>query len=303
VSTFFAPRTWEELFRIPNLSDSAIPRHQMANGKIVGDYEMDPKSGLRPCGIAQCHTAHRHGYIVELDSEIRSYVGRDCGKSQFGVNWQQMHKTFRLEKQRLSRDRAIREVRSSLLTEIDNWRSLENDETSWAREMLKAFDEMPDAIRKTIESRANSADTAIFELRKETPEEVRRRAFRESYDSRRLPPPKLITVPLGKLRGLAGLRPSTRVDRILDVKVPNLLREARALVLSDASTADELGAMSKELLGIEGRINRAIDQLHKFVDHHNLDLLPHIRALQQYGVHSIRHEVTEGAHKFIIGPR
>lgn len=300
MSTLCAPRTWEELFSISNLSDSYIPRDQMINGKIVGDYEMDPRSGLRPCGIAQCHTDHRRGYIVELDNGVRSYVGKDCGKSKFGADWQKMRKTFSMEKHKLSKDRAIRALRSGLRDQIDNWRSLDNKETAWARALLKAFDEIPDTVRKAIEIRANSADPSIFELRQETPEEVRLRAFRENHAHNRLPQPKTITVSRGRLRGLAALRSSARLDNIINVETPVLLQRAKALVSNDSSTPDELGAMSKELSNIEGRIGRCIEQLRQFVDTQNLDLLPFILALQQHGVKSVRHEITGVIHRFII---
>lgn len=300
MTTLFRPRTWEELFTLPNLSPAAVPREQMVSGKLVGDYEMDPKTGLRPCGIAQCHTDHRHGYIVALSGGLLSYIGRHCGRSQFGAEWSRMRSAFTREKQKQSKERALRELRASLHAQVDNWPSLETEATAWARSVLAAFDEMPATIRQTIESRAKAGDLSVPGSRYETEEEVKRRAFRESRAGKNLPPPQLITFERGPLRGLAALRPSARVDRLLDVVVPTLLREAKALADSDSTPPDDFGKMNKRLTDIVKQLNNSVAQMRQFVEEQNLGLFRFIRPIQLDGVTAVRFESGGPLPKFLI---
>lgn len=298
--TLFRPRTWEELFALPNLSPGAVPREQMVSGKLVGDYEMDAKTGLKPCGIAQCHKDHRHGYIVALSSGLLSYVGRDCGRSQFGAEWSRMRSAFTREKREQSKERALRALRAGLHAQVDNWPSLESEATAWARSVLAAFDEMPATIRQAIESCARAGDISVPGSRYETEEEVKRRVFRESRTGKNLPPPQLITFERGPLRGLAALRPGARVDRLLDVVVPNLLGEAKALADGDSAVLDDFGKMSKRLTDIVKQLDNSVAQMRQFVEEQNLGLLRFIRPVQLDGVTAVRFESDGPLPKFVI---
>ena len=229
MSSLLRPQTWEELFALPNLSPTPIPREQMVSGTLIGDYEMDPKTGFRPCGIAQCHTDHRHGYVVALSSGFLSYVGRNCGKSQFGAEWSRMRSAFSRQKREQSKAEALRQLRTGLHNVLNDWPSLETESTTWARSVLRAFDRLPEPIREALESRARAGDASVPGSRYETDDEIKRRVFRENRDSKKLPPPQMIRFERGPLRGLVALRPTMRSDHLLDAALPALLREAKAL--------------------------------------------------------------------------
>lgn len=300
MTTLFRPQTWEELFALPNLSSTAIPREHMVSGKLVGDYEMDAKTGLRPCGIAQCHTDHRHGFIVALADGMLSYVGRDCGKSQFGAAWNRMRSDLTREKRKQTKEQALRELRSGLLAQIENWPSQETKETSWARSVLSAFDELPEVVRQTIESRAKDGDPSILGSRYETEEEVKRRAFMENRTGKHLPSPNRIYFERGPLRGISALRQNSRVDRLLDLIIPALLREATTLSESESAAPEDFGKMNKRLTDIVKQVNKSIGQIRQFVDAQNLDLVRFIRPIEMAGVVAVRLKNGSTQPKFVV---
>jgi hypothetical protein len=260
----------------------------MVSGTLIGDYEMDPKTGFRPCGIAQCHTDHRHGYVVALSSGFLSYVGRNCGKSQFGAEWSRMRSAFSRQKREQSKAEALRQLRTGLHNVLNDWPSLETESTTWARSVLRAFDRLPEPIREALESRARAGDASVPGSRYETDDEIKRRVFRENRDSKKLPPPQMIRFERGPLRGLVALRPTMRSDHLLDAALPALLREAKALAESEAATPDDIGKMNKRLSDIVKQISNGVAQLREFIDGDNLALLRFIRPIQLVGVTAVR---------------
>lgn len=283
----FSPRTWDELFALPGMSRNPIPRTKMVNGALVGDYEMEPKSGLRPCGIAECHTDHRHGFVVALGDDVLGYIGRHCGRSQFGAEWAKMKSTFRKQKREQSKAQALEELRGELGRKLDDWRTLENDETVWARCVLQAFDALPRSLRDTIENRADAGDAAVPGYRLETKAEVERRAFLQNWKQKSLPPARNITYERGPLLGLASLRRAGRVDALIDVTVPALHKQARQLIESASANPDDFGKMMKRLDDIVKQVDSSIRKLQAFVSPSNLGLLPHLRPFEQAGVVSV----------------
>lgn len=288
----FAPRTWEELFALPGISRDPVLRASMVNGTLIGDYEMEQKSGLRPCGIAECHTDHRHGYVVDLRDGIRSYVGRDCGKSQFGVEWTKMRSAFNKQKREQSKAQALKELRDELARRLDGWQSLESSVTVWARAVLLAFDDLPKMFRDTIESRAAAGDAAVIGYRPETVDEVKMRAFRENWQGKTPPPARNITYERGPLLGLPSLRRAGRVDTLLDLAVPVLHKQARLLIESDMATPDDFGKVLKRLEDIAKQVENSVRQLQSFVVPSNLALLQYLRPFEQAGVVGVHFETT-----------
>ena len=289
MNTIHRPRTWEELRALPGFYEHAVPKEKMVKGKLVGDYEMHPKSGMQPCGIEQCHKEHRHGYVVELPDGGLSNIGRYCGKRHFGADWARVKSTFSKEKREQAKTAAQRELRARLEIQISDWRPVESDETTWARATLKSFNLLPRELRQALESRAMQGDTSIPIWRDETDEELRRRAFYQKDDKKVAR--RRVQDERGPLLGLPGIRPDWRVDRILDERIPALLAEARALLeRADGASTDELDAISRRLSAIPNEIVSSCRQLRLFVSAENLLRLPLLRPFELAGVSSVSYD-------------
>lgn len=135
----------------------------MVKGDVVGEYEMPEKAGLEPCGISQCATPHRRGYLVAIGDGKVGHVGQNCGRKHFGLAWGERVKSYR-------RARGERAKASALLEAITSVRALigaqpiqEDTRIARAREMLGAFDTLPSPLRDSISAKAQDGDPAIWE--------------------------------------------------------------------------------------------------------------------------------------------
>jgi len=282
------PKTWEELYALPGFA-RPVRKELMMKGKLLWDYEMDPKTGMRPCGIEQCHTDHRHGYVVALPGGLLSHIGKDCGRTKFGVEWARMRSTFTREKREYAKSAAVRELRDELARQLAAWPALDNEEMQWARATLSSFDELPSKLRIALESRAEQGDSSIPGWRDETEAEMRQRKF-FAHDPRQKIVQRQIPIERGPLIGLAGIRPNWRVDRWLDIKVPALLAEAEALLAKPGATTEELDGLSRRLNAAPGDVQSSARQLGLFVSQRNLELLPLVRAVDELGIRRVTYD-------------
>ncbi len=73
---------------------------------IIGRYVFGEK--IR-CGLSNCHTPHAKGYIVVTEDGHETNIGKDCGKTYFGVDFEILSNQF-------DRDLAASENREALAT-------------------------------------------------------------------------------------------------------------------------------------------------------------------------------------------
>jgi hypothetical protein len=273
------------------MHQSPLPKAEMITGKIAGDYEMQAKTGLRPCGILKCETDHRHGYVIRLPDDSLSYVGRECGKTLFGRDWVQQRRDYTRTKNEQARVAALAELRDELRARISSGVEPETDQLKWARAALAAFDSLFVPLRDTLRNRADQGDTAVLIPRLETEREVRERKFRASDETRNITPRKILAL-VGRLQGLPGIRSSSRVDRVLDVQIPTALNSARAVVDDLAASPDEIQAVMRRLDAARRDVEPAIRHLRAFVERDNLKLLPHLLAAQTAGIATVEFQTS-----------
>ncbi len=58
---------------------------------IIGRYSFLDKI---KCGLSNCHTPHGRGYIVTTKAGLQTNIGKDCGKTYFGVDFETLPKKF-----------------------------------------------------------------------------------------------------------------------------------------------------------------------------------------------------------------
>src|SRR5882757_5817548 len=81
---------WSDIEAMPGFQRNLDPsRHKLES--IIGrsafpDYV--------PCGLSNCHTPHGKGYIVKTIDGALTNIGKDCGKTYFGVDFETLSATF-----------------------------------------------------------------------------------------------------------------------------------------------------------------------------------------------------------------
>lgn len=234
---------------------------------------MSTAESMQPCGIRQCRTKHRKGYIIELAAGTVSHVGALCGKKHFGTsNWKVRLKAYREASESEARARAHQEMRARAERLLATPMAAPPDLTR-VREMHKAFDLLPAKVRDSIIAKAQDRDGRITRQRPATQEEVKNAKFH----GRRIPLEMQETI--GNLIGLPGILPSSRADYLWDVAMPAALEALRSAL--DAN-ADDLFLAIREIGALEARIQDAILKALDFFAEENLvqlRLLPTSRLL------------------------
>jgi hypothetical protein len=261
--------TWAELHAISQFVSHQLPTEIMLNGFIVGQYEMLPTSDLRPCGIANCSRAHRHGFIVELADGCLSNVGRDCGRLKFGARWNQLIKRYRAAKKTESLVQAVETLRRDARALLEMVVMVPNG-LSFARERLGAFDALPNVLRDSLTRRAQSGADRIMRSREPTREEVDRAKFH----GKKIPTRTEETI--GVIRAIKAVAPNSRADLIADVRLPQRVRELSELVADSRAEADAISAKIRALNETQGLLRSAIARTLEFFVPENYALFRHL---------------------------
>ena len=76
--------SWADIEGRPGYSDNLDPsQHKLS--AILGQYAF---SAQIRCGLSNCHTPHHRGYLVVTQSGRETNIGKDCGKTYFGVDFE-----------------------------------------------------------------------------------------------------------------------------------------------------------------------------------------------------------------------
>ena len=103
--------SWDEIIGRPGFTNNLDPNeHELS--KIIGQYAFSDKIA---CGLSNCHTPHARGYLVATKSGQETNIGKDCGKSYFGVDFVDLATQF----DRDMRDKEARERLWSFSFKLD----------------------------------------------------------------------------------------------------------------------------------------------------------------------------------------
>ena len=279
--------TWHELYALPNFEYQPVHRDLITKGDLVGDYEMAPGDGLRPCGILKCERNHRHGYIVQMPDERLSHVGKDCGKTHFGESWARKRKAFTTARNEAAKLKAIDELKTSIRFTIDGWPVFDAPYLQAARRALSQFDLLPENLRSTLENRAHSGDVKIPGWREPSADEVRQAKFHGDKI------PTRIQFERGPLRGLRGINRKSRIDCLIDRQLSSLTQEAHSLVDKLDVTSDELNMMLRRLVDFPKTVDSSVSELQTFLSDANLKVVTLLLAAKDLGIESLRYEADD----------
>lgn len=82
--------TWDDIESRPGFVKDLDPSTKKLDS-IIGRYIFKEK--IR-CGLSNCHTPHAKGYIVTTTDGHETNIGKDCGKTYFGVDFQTLSRKF-----------------------------------------------------------------------------------------------------------------------------------------------------------------------------------------------------------------
>jgi hypothetical protein len=229
--------SWEEIEARPGFVKDLDPTEHKLDA-IIGRYIFKDETR---CGLSNCHTPHVKGYIVVTKDGYETNIGKDCGRTYFGVDFETLSRRFDREiTQAENRERLwsfsfqLDEVERKL-TEL---RSADKG-ADWVyrnlRPLITPSAGCPEAIVRRISAMIKSRSNVLAIEREATEAEVE---MREASENRKLPRPVYVNEPIAKIAGLEALYPENDLRTLLVLELEIKLKEFQGLSIDELDHED-----------------------------------------------------------------
>lgn len=246
--------SWTDITERPGFTSDLDPsKHTLA--AIIGNYAFQDKVS---CGLSNCHTPHNKGYIVVTKDGRETNIGRDCGKTYFGVDFETLSNKF----DRDMREKENREklwafyFRSEQVAEqVGAMRSGDRG-ADWVYKQLSSLQDIrvvPSKVVRSLIAMVKARSPAIAREREATEDEITRL---EAAQGRRLPRPYYVSERLADLAGIESLYPENDLRDSLVVDVSERLKVLTETDI-DALSYEQLAKWSRWLGGLDATLERA----------------------------------------------
>ena len=198
---------WDQIESRPGfLADLDPTQHTLDS--IVGRYAFKDK--IR-CGLSNCHTLHAKGYLVSTRDGCETNIGKDCGRTYFGVDFETLSRQF-------DRDIAAAENRAALWSfrfrqdDLEaKLAALRADGMNWvyqtSQSLLQINRGCPVEVVREVAKIVKARDGEVVRDREATEAEVQRM---EGEQRRTITRPAYVTEVIAKVQGIDALYPEKR---------------------------------------------------------------------------------------------
>lgn len=263
------PRDYAALLERPNFRE-VLDRSAHKLRRVLSGYSFQ---GLVQCGLSDCRTPHRDGFLVETEDGLETNVGHVCGRNAFGTK-------FDVERASYERARELQDLRdraNHLKTQVDPVRNKVRDIYK-SRFGVEWIESIKSSLYKVLGTGLLSSLEAVQRRQEFGVDQVRRRSQVEidrlaAETHRRRAEFAFETSRIGNLEPMPWL--------VFDFKgnlITELLQRLEALQYLEVSRLETpaLRQRVKALEGWELRIRQAEDAIspaHRFLAAENLELL------------------------------
>lgn len=215
-----------------------------------------------PCGLTNCRTPHKRGFLVVATDGRETNLGRVCGKREFGADFQALSKIF-VAAERAQRNREfLWEVKNRLPTITAELAALKFGDYSagWVNTRISHLTgksgSLPQPIVNAVRQVVRRGDGALMAQRTVTKEE--REALATAGEvtglnrSNRIS--DFVEVQVGQLDGFAALAPGNGLREVLAAIEPFLSTLADADI--DGLADKQLRELSKTGADLEPNLSR-----------------------------------------------
>lgn len=273
---------WEDIESRPGFVKDLSPADEKLDS-IIGRYIFKEK--IR-CGLSNCHTPHSKGYIVSTTNGHETNIGKDCGKTYFGVDFETLSKKF-------DRDITESENREKLCSfsfkieelekKINDIRKQEKG-ADWSYKLTQTIinrnRECPDEIVHIITSMIKSRSNILSKQRLASEQEIE---DIEAIENRTIEPPYYIDEQIAEIIGFEALYPENDIRKLLVKDLESNIREFKEKDIGQLSYND-LRHYTKWIDTIENTLEKAeaiVIQARKLFVKDNLE--PLIKTLKDQG--------------------
>ena len=209
--------------------------------------------------MSNCHTLHRNGYIVNTKEGLSTNIGKDCGKTYFGVD-------FVVQSKQYDRNITESENRTKLLsfalqvTDIErriNELRHQSQGADWVhkktRPLLNATSGCPHDVVRQISAMIRTGNNLLTKEREASASEIE---DMEAKAGRTLPRPQFISDPLAEILGVQALYGENDLKDLLVFDLETHLGAFKNLIV-EAMTYEQLRHWVKWANAVETTIEKA----------------------------------------------
>lgn len=246
--------SWEDVESLPGFVDNLNPsKHKLDS--IIGRYLFKDK--VR-CGLSDCHTPHSRGYIVTTKEGLSTNIGKDCGKTHFGVEFEDLsRKLDRDITEKNNRDRLgsfsfqVEEIERAISDLRQRPRGAD-----WVykktRPLVTIGKGCPDVIVRRISEMVKNGTSILTIEREATSAEL------DALEAmgQKVQRPHVVSEPVADIAGLQALYPENDLKTLLVLDLEHKLHEFKEKDI-DSLSYEELRRWTKWADSIENTLETA----------------------------------------------
>jgi hypothetical protein len=274
--------SWDDIESRPGFVGDLDPTKHRLHA-IIGRYVF--KQHIR-CGLSNCHTLHAKGYIAVTTDGHETNIGKDCGKTYFGVDFETLSRRF---------DRDITEAENrdrlwSFTFQLDDLKrrlaELRRDEkgADWVhrniRPLITPNCGLPSEVTSRVLTMVRSRSSALTVSRKATEEELE---LLEAREGRRVTRSHFVEEQISDIDGFDALYTENDLRQLIAVELEEKIRAFESLDI-DTLRFNELRSWSKWIDSVEptmDRVDRAVANGRRLLTASNLTPLGRLISKQE----------------------
>lgn len=246
---------WEDIESLPGFVPDLNPAEHKLDA-IKGRYMFKDKI---KCGLSNCHKPHAKGYIVATKIGLLTNIGKDCGKTYFGVDFETLSKKF-------DRDMTEFENRNTLCSfgfQVEELEKLILDlrkkprGADWVHKKSRALLEngkgCPVVVIRQIDSMIKNGNNLLTLTREATEEEI---GTLEAMQGRKISRPHIVDEPVAEISGIQALYPENDLRALLIIDLTENLDAFKELDI-DSLSYEDLRRWTKWAGTVENKLEKA----------------------------------------------
>lgn len=225
---------------------------------IIGRYRL---SDQVVCGLSTCHHKHFRGYVVATSNGFVTNIGKDCGKTHFGVDFETLSRTFDRELMDMERRETLFAAKNRLDGYLEQIEELKNSDkgATWLNKQIKSLRQptngLPHNICRRLDDMVRTQSVVLKRARQATKAEIEamRATGRLNEDDHRAE--IVVEDDVGVLDGLAVLKVENDIRELLIIDLGETMDRLRMIDVS-AATSHQLGQLTKRVAEIEPKLDQ-----------------------------------------------
>lgn len=248
---------WSDIESLPGFEKDIDPKTAKLQS-ILGKYRLTDHV---TCGLSTCHHKHFRGYVVVAEDGRVTNIGKDCGKTHFGVDFETMSRAFDrdlLDRERREALHAAQNRLDSYARQIDELKNTPKG-GAWLNKQLKALREpvtgLPSNLCRVLDNMIRTQTNMLVRQRLATVRELeimRETGAIAENDKRST---VMIDEDVGVLAGLPVLYAENDIRQLLVLDLGETLDRLRKIDI-DSASSDELAMLTKRVGDIEPTLER-----------------------------------------------